>query len=297
QIVPGERPLFSVAEDVDGDALAGLILNRLRGTLKVAAIKAPAFGERRKAVLEDLAVFTGGTFLAKDLGLDWSKVTVRDLGKAKKIEIHKDKTRFYRGAGPAEAIRARSQQIESQIKQTTSSYDREKLEERLAKLSGKIAVIRVGAQTETEMKEKKSRAEDALNATRAAMEEGIVPGGGTAYLRIIPEVEKVTAKGDEKYGVQLVAKVLQAPLRQLGDNVGIDGPALVADVEEREGNEGYDAVKGRFVDMVEAGIVDPVKVLRVALQNAASIASLHLVSDAVITDIPKGQEAVQGALS
>jgi len=296
QIVPKQRPLFIVAEDVEGEALAGLILNNLRGVLPAAAIKAPAFGDRRKAMLEDLSVFTGGTFLSKDTGFDWGSVKLSDLGSCAKIEIDKDTTQFFRGAGKKSSVDARIQQIDAQIEQSSSTYDREKLEERRAKLGGKIALIKVGAHTELEIKERKDRADDALNATRAAMEEGIVPGSGTAYLRVEDYVAATKAPGDEALGVQVVRRALRAPMTQLGDNAGFDGPALVAEVEDMKGNQGYDVVGDEAVDLFKAGIVDPLKVVRVALQNAVSIASLNLIADTLITDIPKEQEAVEGAV-
>lgn len=295
QIVPTRRPLIIVAEDVDGEALAGLIINRLRGVMEVAAVKAPGFGDRRKAMLEDLAILTGGQFLSKDTGFEWSQVTPEQFGSARKVEISKDKTIFFKGAGKKDALEKRCRQIEAQIEQTTSNYDREKLEERLAKIRGKIAVIRVGGSTEMEIKERKDRADDALNATRAAMAEGIVPGGGTAFIRVIENVKKTRAVGDEKFGVNIVADALSEPLRQLADNVGEDGFAIVAEVEEADENHGFDATRSKVVDMYRAGVVDAVKVLRVALQNASSIASLYLTSDTVITDAKDEEHTAEGA--
>ncbi len=298
QIASSGKPLLIVAEDVDGEALSALIMNRLRGVLRVAAIKAPGFGDRRKAMLEDFSVMTGGTFFAKDVGFDWSAVTLGDLGQAKKIEITKDKTRVFKGAGKKKNIDARCEQIRSQIEQTTSNYDREKLEERLAKISGQIAVIRVGGHSEAVIKERKDRADDALSATRAAMEEGVVPGAGTAYVRAIPYVEETKCKGDEKFGVLVVARALRAPLIQLADNLGLDGPAICADVEEaEEWSDGYDATSGKVTDLMKAGVIDALKVTRVALQNAASIATLFLTSDTVITEVAKEESPVEGALS
>ncbi len=297
QVVATRKPFFVVAEDVDGDALAGLIINRMRGVLACAAIKAPAFGDRRKAQLEDLAVSTGATFFSKDIGFEWENVKVGELGSCAKIEVEKGKTVFFEGAGKADAIQMRKRHIQAQIEQSTSSYDREKLEERLGKLEGKIAIIKVGGYTEAEMDERKARVEDSLSATRAAMEEGIVPGGGTAYVRAIAAAESLKVKGDERFGVDIVTQALRRPLEQLAENVGIDGPALVAEVEELSGAMGYDASARKICDLFVAGIVDPLKVVRVALLNAVSIASLSLVSDALIADLPKGKEAVAGAES
>ncbi|MCA8961145.1 MAG: chaperonin GroEL [Planctomycetes bacterium] len=299
KLVAKRKPLFIVAEDVEGEALAGLILNRLRGVLPAAAIKAPGFGDRRKAMLEDLAVFSGGTFLAKDLGLEWEHVDVSHLGRCKKIEIEKESTRFFLGAGKKSDIDQRLRQIDAQIEQTNSNYDREKLEERRAKLSGKIAIIRVGGHSEVEIKERKDRADDAVNATRAAVAEGIVPGSGTAYVRVRDIVEKVSAPGDEKFGVHIVAKALEAPLAQLGENAGLDGAALVAEVADLQGTQGYDILTAKQVDLLKAGIMDPVKVVRVALQNAASIAAMHLTSDTLVTELPDGEpeKATLGALT
>ncbi|MFN0057096.1 MAG: chaperonin GroEL [Planctomycetota bacterium] len=295
--LPTQRPLFIVADDVEGEALAGLILNRLRGVLQVAAIKAPGFGDRRKAMLEDLAVATGGKFLSKDLGFDWSTITPADLGSCKKIEVHKEKTQIFNGAGKKADIEMRLQQIESQIAETTSSYDKEKLEERRGRLTGKIAIIRIGGHSEVAMKERKMRADDALNATRAAVAEGIVPGSGTAYIRAAVRVRKLSATGDEKFGTEIVARALTEPLNRLARNAGLDGPAVVAEVEELATNQGYDLLQRKVVDLVKAGIVDPLKVVRVALENAVSISALHLVSSSVITEVKEGKRAVQGALT
>lgn len=296
-VVPSRRALFIVAEDIEGEALAGLIINRLRGTFEVVAVKAPGFGDRRKAMLEDFAVWSGGTFLSKDTGFDWESVTIEHLGSCKRIEVTKDRSVFFRGAGKKAAVEQRKKLIEAQITQTSSTYDREKYEERLGKLSGSIAVLRVGGFTEPEQKARKQKTQGALSATRAAMDEGFVPGGGTAFLRVLPKVASVSASGDEKLGVQVVVAALSAPLQQLANNVGADGPAIVAEVEESDADFGFDAINHRVVDLVKAGVIDPAKVLRVALQNAASIAALSLVSDAVIADIRKGEAAISGSLT
>ncbi|MGE4618571.1 MAG: TCP-1/cpn60 chaperonin family protein, partial [Planctomycetota bacterium] len=284
-------------EDVEGEALAGLLLNKLRGVVPVVAVKAPGFGDRRKALLEDLAIVTGGQVIAKDTGVTWDMVGKDQLGSVQKIEISQDRTVFFRGKSNSEAVALRCDQIEAQIEQTTSNYDREKLEERLARIQGKIAVIRVGGSTELEIKERKARAEDALSATRAAMMEGIVPGAGSAFLHIYEKVAATRVPGEARHGVSVVAEALLEPTAQLARNAGFDGPAVVAEVREYEDLEmGFDAVKGKVVDLSRAGVVDPVKVLRVALQNAASVATMFLTSDTAITDLEKDETAVEGAL-
>jgi chaperonin GroEL len=287
--------LLIVAEDVEGEALATLVINRLRGILKVAAVKAPGFGQRRKENLEDLATLTGGTVISEDTGRKLDKVELADLGRAKRVRIDKDSTLIVEGAGDAEAIQARCRQIQAQISQSTSDYDREKLQERLAKLSGGVAVVKVGAATETEMKEKKARVEDALHATRAAVEEGIVPGGGVAFLRTLSAVDAMELHGDEAIGRDIVRRVLSYPLNQIAENAGENGDIIVEHVLGLPTNEGYDALNGQYCDMIKAGIIDPTKVSRTALQNAASVASLMLTTEAMITDI-KDESKVDGAV-
>jgi len=283
-------PILLIAEDVEGAALATLVLNRIRGTLRCAAVKAPGFGERRKSMLEDIAVLTGGRAITEDLGIKLENVTIDDLGKAKKIIIDKDNTTIVEGAGVEKEVRGRIEQISKQIEDTTSDYDREKLEERRAKLSGGVAVIHVGAATETEMKEKKARVEDALNATKAAVEEGIVPGGGVVYIRAKQKVKGLELEGDEAIGRDIVFKALEEPLRQIVKNAGYEGSIVCEKVKEMETNFGFDAEKGEYVDMFKAGIIDPLKVTRFALQNAASISSLLLTTEALITDKPEKEE-------
>jgi chaperonin GroEL len=276
-----------IAEDVEGEALATLVVNKLRGTLNVCAVKAPGFGDRRKAIMEDLAVLTDGKFITEDLGIKLESVTLDDLGTAKRVSIGKDDTTIVEGAGKSVAIKARIDQIRRQIEETTSDYDREKLQERLAKLAGGVAVINVGAATETEMKEKKDRVEDALHATRAAVEEGIVPGGGVALLRVQKALDKLVTEGDETIGVDIVRKAIEAPLRLLVANAGEEGAIVVQEVKKGKQNFGYDVAKGEYVDMLVAGIIDPAKVTRSALQNAASIAGLLLTTECMITDLPE----------
>ena len=293
------KPLMILSEDVEGDAMAGLVVNKLRGVLNVCAVKAPAFGDRRKAILGDIATLTGGQVISEDLGIKLESLELSMLGQAKRIRIDKDSTTIIEGGGTKKAIAARCDMIRSQIEKSTSDYDREKLQERLAKLTGGVAVIRAGANTETEMKERHDLIEDAVHATRAASEEGIVPGGGVVMIRAIEAVEKVRAKvrGDEKAGVDIVARALTAPLHQIVANTGIDGDIVVAKVKEIEGNKGYNAATGEYVDMIKAGIIDPAKVSRTALQNAASMASLLLTTNLMVSDYDeKAEDQPVGAI-
>jgi len=276
-----------IAEDIEGEALAALVVNKLRGTLQVAAVKAPGFGERRKAMLDDIAILTNGRSITEDLGIKLENVKLEDLGSAKKIVIDKDNTTIVEGRGIGAAIEGRVKQIRAQIEEATSDYDREKLQERLAKLVGGVAIIKVGAATETEMKEKKARVEDAMHATRAAVDEGIVPGGGIAFLRAIPVLEKLKLEDDEKIGVNIVKRALEEPLRLIASNAGHEGAVVIGKVREsKETNFGFNAATEAYADMISAGILDPAKVARTALQNAASIAALMLTTEALISEIP-----------